>query len=164
MRSRRRAICVSLKPCVNQAAANDSEAGTGYAKQISMELVSSLFSSDNYTAVKKMMDVSAMRHAAIASNLANVSTPGYKRVDLSKSFEDELRARIDSRESSRISEAEPFTEVDSLTAATRADGNNVQIDTELLALTKNTMNFDALTQFASGSLKQLRHAIVGRPV
>jgi flagellar basal-body rod protein FlgB len=53
-----------------------------------MEMVASLFSSDNYTAVKKMMDVSAIRHAAIASNLANVSTPGYNRVDLSRSFED----------------------------------------------------------------------------
>jgi len=29
-------------------------------------------------------------------------------------------------------------------------------------LTTNTTNFDALTQFASGSLKQLRVAITGR--
>ena len=128
-----------------------------------MEMVASLFNSDNYTAVKKMMDVSALRHSAIASNLANVSTPGYKRVDLSKSFEQELNASIKSRNSDLIAEASPSTEVDTFTASTRADGNNVQIDSELLGLTKNTMNFNVLTEFASGSLKQLRHAIVGRP-
>ena len=128
-----------------------------------MELVSSLFASDNYTAVKKMMDVSAMRHAAIASNLANVSTPGYKRVDLSKSFEEELKARIGARDTDAVVAATPFTEIDSLTPATRADGNNVQIDRELLDMSKNTMNFDALTNFASGSLKQLKMAITGRP-
>jgi len=110
-----------------------------------------------------MMDVSAIRHAAIASNLANVSTPGYKRVDLSKSFEDQLRASIKSRNANEIAEASPRTEVDTLTPSTRADGNNVQIDSELLGLTKNTMNFNVLTDFASGSLKQLRHAIMGRP-
>jgi flagellar basal-body rod protein FlgB len=129
-----------------------------------MELVASLFSSDNYTAVKKMMDVSAMRHAAIASNIANVSTPGYKRVDLSRSFEEELRSTIASRESSSISSLEPRTELDDLAPSLRADGNNVQIDSELLAMSKNSMNFGALTEFASGSLKQLRHAIIGRPV
>ncbi len=139
------------------------EAGTGSAKPTIMEMVASLFNSDNYTAVKKMMDVSALRHASIASNLANVSTPGYKRVDLSRSFEDELRASIKSRNADEIAEASPRTEVDTLTPSTRADGNNVQIDSELLGLTKNTMNFNVLTDFASGSLKQLRHAIVGRP-
>lgn len=128
-----------------------------------MELVASLFASDNYTAVKKMMDVSAMRHTAIASNLANVSTPGYKRVDLSKSFEDELKSRIGARDTAAVISATPRTEVDSLSPATRADGNNVQIDRELLEMSKNTMNFDALTNFASGSLKQLRMAITGRP-
>ncbi|MFM8983095.1 MAG: flagellar basal body rod protein FlgB [Spartobacteria bacterium] len=128
-----------------------------------MELVASLFASDNYTAVKKMMDVSAMRHAAIASNIANVSTPGYKRVDLSKTFEDELKARIGARDTDAIVAAMPRTETDSLTPATRADGNNVQIDRELLEMSTNTMNFDALTNFASGSLKQLKMAITGRP-
>jgi len=76
-----------------------------------MELVASLFATDNYTAVKKMMDVSAMRHAAIASNIANVSTPGYKRVDLSKSFEDELKSRIGARDTDAVVAAMPRTQV-----------------------------------------------------
>lgn len=125
-------------------------------------MVASLFNSDNYTAVKKMMDVAAMRHASIASNIANVSTPGYKRVDLSKSFEDELRGRIKKGGASEIEALSIRTEMDTLTPSTRADGNNVQLDRELLAMSTNTMNFDALTQFASGSLKQLRVAITGR--
>ena len=128
-----------------------------------MEMVASLFNSDNYTAVKKMMDVAALRHAAIASNIANVSTPGYKRVDLGRTFEQELIKTIDGRDSAKIAALDPLVETDSLTPSTRADGNNVQLDSELLKLTTNTMNFDALSQFASGSLKQLRTAITGRP-
>jgi len=128
-----------------------------------MEMVASLFNSDNYTAVKKMMDVAALRHAAIASNIANVSTPGYKRVDLGRTFEQELIKTIDGRDASKIAALDPLLERDSLTPSTRADGNNVQLDSELLKLTTNTMNFDALSQFASGSLKQLRTAITGRP-
>lgn len=127
-----------------------------------MEMVASLFNSDNYTAVKKMMDVAALRHAAIASNIANVSTPGYKRVDLGRTFEQELIKTIDGRDAVKISALDPSIETDSLTPSTRADGNNVQLDSELLKLTTNTMNFDALSQFASGSLKQLRTAITGR--
>jgi flagellar basal-body rod protein FlgB len=128
-----------------------------------MELVASLFSGDSYNSGKKLMDVAAMRHAAIASNIANVSTPGYKRVDVSQSFEDELRARIHAGDSARIAEAQPHTGIDSLTPSTRADGNNVQIDRELLALTTNTSNFDALVSFTSGSIKHIKMAITGRP-
>lgn len=127
-----------------------------------MELVASLFSGSNYVGVKKMMDVSALRHAAIASNIANVSTPGYKRIQISKDFEEELRTRIEARASSEIATIDPRTEVDELTPSTRADGNNVQIDQEMLELSKNNLNFSTLTDFASGSLKQLRVAITGR--
>jgi flagellar basal-body rod protein FlgB len=127
-----------------------------------MELVASLFSGSNYVGVKKMMDVSALRHAAIASNIANVSTPGYKRMQVSTDFEEELRTRIEARASSEIATIDPRTEVDDLSPSTRADGNNVQIDQEMLDLSKNNLNFSTLTDFASGSLKQLRVAITGR--
>lgn len=127
-----------------------------------MEIVASLFASDNYVGTKKMMDVSALRHAAIASNIANVSTPGYKRMQISKDFEEELRARLEARASSEIAAVDPRTEIDELSPSTRADGNNVQIDQEMLELAKNNLNFSTLTDFASGSLKQLRVAITGR--
>jgi flagellar basal-body rod protein FlgB len=109
-----------------------------------------------------MMDVSALRHAAIASNIANVSTPGYKRMQVSTDFEEELRTRIEARASSEIAAIDPRTEVDDLSPSTRADVNNVQIDQEMLDLSKNNLNFSTLTDFASGSLKQLRVAITGR--
>jgi hypothetical protein len=86
------------------ASIGTSEAGTGSALQKLWKRWP-LFNSDNYSAVKKMMDVSALRHAAIASNLANVSTPGYKRVDLSRSFEEQLRSSIKSRDAEGISAA-----------------------------------------------------------
>ena len=44
----------------------------------------------------------------------------------------------------------------------RKDGNNVEVDKELLAIGKNVMEFDTLTEFVSGSIRQLRMAITGR--
>ena len=109
------------------------------------------------------MAAESVRLNTVASNIANVSTPGYKRVDLGRTFEQELIKTIDGRDAAKIAALDPLVETDSLTPSTRADGNNVQLDSELLKLTTNTMNFDALSQFASGSLKQLRTAITGRP-
>jgi len=45
-------------------------------------MIDALFADSYYTAAKKMLDVTALRHEAIASNLANVETPGYKRLDV----------------------------------------------------------------------------------
>jgi flagellar basal-body rod protein FlgB len=125
-------------------------------------MVESLFQSDNYSVVKKLLDVAAMRHEALASNIANVETPGYKRVDLNKTFEAELRADLRAGDARAATRLQPALAEDSTAISSRADGNNVQLDRELLAMTGNSTNFDVLTQFASSSLKQLRTAIIGR--
>jgi flagellar basal-body rod protein FlgB len=44
----------------------------------------------------------------------------------------------------------------------RKDGNNVVLDEELMQMGKNVIEYEALTDFVSGSLKQLRVAISGR--
>jgi flagellar basal-body rod protein FlgB len=49
-------------------------------------MIEALFSDSNYLAAKRMLDVTVLRHEAIASNLANVETPNYKRLDVSPSF------------------------------------------------------------------------------
>ena len=127
-----------------------------------MEIVNSLFQGDVYEASKKMLDVAAMKHSAVASNIANSSTPGYKRVDISKTFEQELQQSIKSRQGASIASLQPSIEQDSTAISTRMDGNNVQLDQELLALSGNSTNYQALSQFVSGSLRQIRTAITGR--
>jgi flagellar basal-body rod protein FlgB len=45
--------------------------------------------------------------------------------------------------------------------AVRPDGNNVQLDRELLEMNRNSLEYDLLTQFASDSIKRLKTAITG---
>ena len=57
-------------------------------------MIESLFSDPNYAASKLLLDATAERHAAIASNIANLETPGYKRVDLSKNFTEAFAMQV----------------------------------------------------------------------
>jgi len=125
-------------------------------------MIDSLFSSANYQATRQLLDVAARRHEALATNIANVETPGYKRVDFPKEFAGELAARIRAGEAKSI-EIPKLVE-DLTTASQRRDGNNVDVDREMMALSKNAAEFETLAEFVSGSIKQLRLAITGRPL
>jgi len=123
-------------------------------------MIEGLFSNTNYLASKQLLDITQLRHEALASNIANIETPGYKRVDLPKDFSKEFAAHI--RSGKLDSLPKPTLAEDTKTTSTRRDGNNVEIDKELLEMSSNTMQYDALSEFVSASLKQLRVAITGR--
>ncbi len=123
-------------------------------------VIEQLFSSSNYQATKQLLDVAVRRHEAVATNLANIETPGYKRVDLPKEFAHELASRIRSGDAKSV--VIPDFVQDLTISSQRKDGNNVDMDKEMMALSKNAAEFDALADFVSGSLKQLRLAITGR--
>jgi len=123
-------------------------------------MIDRLFASRNYAASKELLDAAALRQEAIASNLANVETPGYKRVDLAPSFAAEFAARMKAGTLAEM--PTPKLVQDTLATSERMDGNNVELDKELLAMGKNGAEFETLADFVSGSLKQLRVAITGR--
>ena len=123
-------------------------------------MIESLFSSKNYQASKKLLDAATLRHEALATNLANVETPGYKRIDLPKSFSAEFAARL--RSGNLAAAPTPRLIEDPHATSQRKDGNNVEIDKELLTLGKNVAEYDVLTEFVSGSIRRLRMAISGR--
>lgn len=123
-------------------------------------MIDRLFASPNYDASKRLLDAAALRQEAIAGNIANAETPGYKRVDLAPSFGEEFAARL--RAGDPASAPRPTLMRDASAVSERSDGNNVQVDKELLAMGKNGAEFEVLTEFVSGSLKQLRMAITGR--
>jgi flagellar basal-body rod protein FlgB len=125
-------------------------------------MIEALFNQPNYVATKKMMDATAMRHEAIASNIANVETPHYKRVDVTSNFADELRSAISSRDVQRITSLRPQIAVDSSAAAANRDGNTVQLETEMMNLSQNTVAHALETQLLTGTLLRLRLAITGR--
>jgi flagellar basal-body rod protein FlgB len=125
-------------------------------------MIDALFTESGYVAAKKMLDVSLLRHQAIASNLANVETPNYKRLDVSASFEAQLRQAVAGQNSSQIASLQPSLAVDSTAISGRSDGNTVQLETEMLKLNTNTVENTLETQLVSGSLAKLRLAITGK--
>jgi len=126
-------------------------------------MIESLFSQPNYVASKKMLDATTLRHEAIASNLANIETPGYRRLDMSQSFQTELKQALSTQNADQIAGIRPSLEVDSGAAAQRADGNTVQLETELGELQRNLLEHSVGTQLITGALLRLRLAITGRP-
>lgn len=121
-------------------------------------MIENLFNQGNYAVTKQMLDASVVRHEALASNLANIETPGYKRLDLPPDFAKDLTARIRAGGSAPA----PVLTEDTASPSKGKDGNNVVLDHELVAMNRNAAEFDALAEFVSGSLKQLHLAITGR--
>lgn len=119
----------------------------------------------NYQLARKLLDASVLRHEAIASNIANVETPGYRRVDLAPDFQTALRSQFaDGARPSpgAIASLRPRLAEDASVRSVRADGNSVEIETELLAMTRNRVEHEYLADLVGSNIKQLRMAISGR--
>lgn len=125
-------------------------------------MIDALFSQSNYLAAKKMLDASVMRHEAIASNLANVETPNYKRLDVSPSFESQLSQAVASNDPDQIAAAKPALSVDTSAVSGRSDGNTVLLETEMMKLNQNMVEHTLETQLVSNSLMKMRIAITGK--
>lgn len=126
-------------------------------------MIQALFSQQNYVAAKKLLDATMLRHEAIAGNLANIETPGYKRLDIAPTFSAELKQAIAAQDPSQLTGLQPKLEIDSTATAAGRDGNTVQLESELAKLQQNTLAHALETQLISSSLLRLRLAITGRP-
>ncbi|MBA4137690.1 MAG: flagellar basal body rod protein FlgB [Opitutus sp.] len=127
-------------------------------------MVDPIFQSDNYQVARKLLDAAALRQEAIASNIANAETPGYRRLDLAPDFADQLKAQVRSGDLERAVELKPKLVEDAHARTVRPDGNTVEIENELLAMNRNSVEYEFLTEVLSRNIKQLKLAITGRPV
>ena len=125
-------------------------------------MIDALFSQNNYIAAKSMLDATVLRQQAIASNIANVETPGYKRLQVAKSFETELERAIGAKDFDSLNSLRPKLEIDQTAVSSKRDGNTVRIEDELLALSTNHMEHSLETQLVSGVLLKIRMAITGK--
>ena len=115
-------------------------------------MVDAIFNQPNYLAAKKMLDAVALRQDAIASNIANLETPGYKRVDLAPSFQSELLRACSSADAQQIAALQPSLATDPNAVPQGNDGNTVNLEQELLALNQNSLTHTLETQLISGTL------------
>jgi flagellar basal-body rod protein FlgB len=126
-------------------------------------MIDALFNQTNYVAAKKMLDATVVRHEAIAANLANLETPGYQRVDLSRSFQEELRRAIAAGNPKQIASLKPTLAPDPSALPNSRDGNTVNLEQELLELNQNALAHAFQSQLITGRLLRLKLAITGRP-
>jgi flagellar basal-body rod protein FlgB len=126
-------------------------------------MIDPVFQSDTtYALARKLLDASALRQEAIASNIANAETPGYRRIDVATDFANQLKAQMSSGLSpTSLVSIEPSLAEDPKARTVRPDGNTVDIEHELLAMNKNAVEYGFLTEVVSGNIKQLKMAISG---
>lgn len=119
-----------------------------------------LLGTSTFRAAAAALDGLAARHAAISDNIANVNTPGYKRKDVV--FEEALARALDDCARNpcggRMAPIEPLLVRETGTSL-RADGNNVDIDREAVALADNALRYQALAQYVGGFFAGLKSVI-----
>lgn len=116
------------------------------------------------------------RNTALANNIANAETPGYKRVDVS--FESALADAVESDRARLHRGSEGFMPafseqgraIDSfdpsvgsvVTTTMRVDGSNVDPDNEMAQLSANTLAHQTVVSLLDKRFNQFRTAIMGR--
>ena len=133
-----------------------------------------LFSDKVHPLLGKALDAYAMRQKTIAGNMANISTPGYQRMDVS--FENELRDAVNHPQRLQGVETDSghirlrTSSLDDLRPRVqRTDDpvldsgiNNVNVDEEMAELANNTILYATMTNYMQRRVRMLRSAITGR--
>ena len=93
------------------------------------------------------MDLLSVRQKLVASNIANVDTPGYQTQDID--FQNEFQSAAGG----------PATIVGVPGLAIKNDGNNVSLDRESRLLAENALRFQMASSLLHGDITQIRSAI-----
>lgn len=121
-----------------------------------------------YNLLKKGLDASSLRSKAISNNIANINTKGYKRQYVS--FEESLKENMDNinlktEDNKHIQDGSEYgevkTEIDK-SSSMREDGNNVDVDNEMVNQSANTLMYNALVTQANSRITMERYIINGR--
>lgn len=109
--------------------------------------------------LEKMLNVSATKHKVIANNIANINTPGYKKLEVS--FAEQLEKVIKDTSANKFDTFQPKIVVskDDTNGTVRNDGNNVDMDKEVSALMKNTLSYSVYTQLLAKKMELVKSAI-----
>jgi len=118
-----------------------------------MRLIDSLFE-QTVTGLNKAMDLSWRRGQVITSNIANAETPKYRATELefgkelAKAFSAGTGDQVMRTHGTHIDIATNSSSrmVADLTGVTKADGNNVDIDLQMAALSNNASDFSNAVQ------------------
>jgi flagellar basal-body rod protein FlgB len=116
-------------------------------------------------ALGRQMTNAVARETVAASNLANIDTPGYRARETS--FADALNlelagsgtlAQTNAAHLGAPASSAPGTR-ETIGAASRRDGNNVQLDRELLTINRAAADFSAAQTALAAKFRLVRYAI-----
>jgi flagellar basal-body rod protein FlgB len=109
--------------------------------------------------LSRLLDVASLRHQVISQNLANVNTPGYRKLEVS--FEDAFTRALGKQGSSGALRVAPRI-VEGHDNPARQDGNTVDLDREVGNLNKNSILFGTAMQMLISRINMMRSAITSR--
>jgi flagellar basal-body rod protein FlgB len=101
--------------------------------------------------LERALNIRAVYQRVLASNIANVETPGYKEKDID--FKAALARSMKGTEDIEIKEK------DSVEGVVGLDGNTVNMENQIVKLTENTLMFNALVQSISKRFSRMLYAI-----
>ncbi len=120
----------------------------------SISPISSAISDNTVRSLHVALDGLDARQRAISSNLANLETPNYHAHQVA--FEDSLRQAMQHNDPTRAS----ISSSQSM-AATRLNGNNVNIDFETMAGSENLLRQKLVIQALNSKFTIMRTSITG---
>jgi flagellar basal-body rod protein FlgB len=108
-------------------------------------------------ALQRAMEGSGLRQQALADNIANSNTPGYRRHDVD--FHDALAGALQSGNPTAALSSTPLTVTQDPSAPLSADGNSVDIDAESAKLAANGLEYEQLAGAMKTRMEILRAAM-----
>jgi flagellar basal-body rod protein FlgB len=112
----------------------------------------------NFALLGKMMDLTAARHRVIAQNIANVNTPNYRRREFK--FDSALQEAMKGGTTSDYQGIMGWVDRPNNTPI-RNNGNNVDIDQEMMMMNENGSQYEIFTSIYSKKSQMLKSAIRG---
>jgi flagellar basal-body rod protein FlgB len=122
--------------------------------------MNSMIQDSTVEALSRFLDVDVARYKLIATNLANIDTPGYRTRDLD--FRAELRrAAMEAPGAEDENSSASFSPVSRAVRGLmeRPDGNNVSVERESLLLAEAQMKFNLGVQLLKGEFHAISLAI-----
>ena len=98
----------------------------------------------------------SLRQKAIANNIANLETPGYRRIDVK--FEEFLAKSLDSSGSVDLSKLEPQIYRPKQTPV-KSNGNDVTLENEVGAMIKNSLRYTTYIRLLNKKYRGIELAI-----
>jgi flagellar basal-body rod protein FlgB len=140
-------------------------------------MLNEMFANSPIPVLEQLVNFAQSRHNVLASNVANIDTPGYRTRDLSTDqFQAKVKSAIEERDSGGVSSLgqgglvggetikyDPFAKVrDDMNNILYHDQSNVGLEQQVAAMTKNHMQHNLALTILNSQFRMLQTAVSER--